>query len=359
MQRSVKIPCVLMRGGTSRGPFFLASDLPADIGARDEILLSALGSGHELQVDGIGGGNPLTSKVAIVGLSSRPGADIDYLFAQVRVAERVVDTSPNCGNMLAAVAPFAIEQGLIRARNGQTTVRIHNVNTGKLIDVQVQTPNGEVNYDGDAAIDGVPGTASPILMSFLNAAGAKTGKLLPTGQAMDVIDGVPVSCVDAATPLVIVNAEDLGKTGAETPAELDSDRAFMDRLENIRRAAGLLMGLGDVSQLVVPKPVLVAPCPADEPALTARYFMPHACHKAFAVTGGVGLATACATSGTVSARLLGNGPVTSLSIRHPAGRLDLRITAGEDAASPRVSVLRTARRLFEGHVFARVGRVAA
>lgn len=353
MQHSVRVPCVLMRGGTSRGPFFLATDLPADRAARDEILISALGAGHELQIDGIGGGNPLTSKVAIIGRPSRPDADVDYLFAQVKVGERTVDTSPNCGNMLSAVAPFAIEQGLVTAASGTTTVRVHNVNTGKLIDVTVETPRGRVTYEGAAAIDGVPGTAAPILMTFLDAAGAKTGRLLPSGAARDTIDGVEVSCVDAATPLVILRASDLGKTATETPAALDGDRAFMARLERIRREAGGRMGLGDVSALVIPKPVIVAAIAGEPAAIAARYFMPHACHKAFAVTGGVGLATACATPGTIVADMVDAATASALSIRHPAGRLDLKIDR-HVGAEPRVSVIRTARRLFEGAVFARI-----
>ena len=354
MQRSVHVPCVLMRGGTSRGPFFLASDLPADTFARDEILVSALGSGHELQVDGIGGGNPLTSKVAIVGPATRAGADVDYLFAQVNVAERRVDTSPNCGNMLSGVAPFAIEQGLVAAADPRTTVRVHNVNTGKVIDISVETPGGHVTYEGEAAIDGVPGTAAPILLTFRDVAGAKTGRLLPTGALRDVIDGVEATCIDAAMPLVILRAADLGKHGDESPAALDADRAFMERLEKIRLEAGRLMGLGDVSHLVVPKPVLVALSPAGPGTITGRYFMPHACHKAFAVTGGVGLATACALEGTVAAEACGGVPAGMLSIRHPSGRLDLRITPDPARGAPSVSLLRTARRLFEGRVFARI-----
>ncbi|WP_332117451.1 4-oxalomesaconate tautomerase [Azorhizobium caulinodans] len=350
---SIRVPCVLMRGGTSRGPFFLSSDLPTDVELRDAILLSALGAGHELQVDGIGGGNPLTSKVAIVGPSTRPGAQVDYMFAQVKVSERVVDTSPNCGNMLSAVVPFAIEQGLIAATPGTTTARVHNVNTGKLIDVTVSTPGGRVTYEGDAVIDGVPGSAAPILMTFLDVAGAKTGRLLPTGQAQDEIDGLPVSCVDAGMPLVILRAADLGKTALETPADLDRDRPFMDRLNAIRIEAGRRMGLGDVSGLVIPKPVILSPFAAETPALAARYFMPHSCHKAFAVTGGIGLAMAAATPGTVAAEAIGAQSPASLSIRHPAGRLDLRIEQSP-GDTPRISVLRTARRLFEGAVFARI-----
>lgn len=348
------IPCVLMRGGTSRGPFFLKSNLPTDTKSRDEILLSVLGSGHELQVDGIGGGNPLTSKVAIVGPSTRPDADVDYLFAQVKVSERIVDTSPNCGNMLSAVGPFAIEHGLVKARDGKTAVRIHNVNTGKVIEAVVRTPNATVAYDGDTHIDGVPGTAAPIDLTFLNAAGSKTGRLLPTGNLTDTFDGIEVTCIDAAMPLVLVRAGDLGKTGREAPQELDADAEFKQRLERIRLAAGRAMGLGDVSGLVIPKPVLIAPGSAIG-RLTVRYFMPHACHKALAITGGVGIATACATPGTLAAELLVDvRPPCTLTLEHPSGVLDLRLARNEGETEPRVSVVRTARRIFEGTVYAQL-----
>src|ERR1700739_4736045 len=254
----VRIPSVLMRGGTSRGPFFLRSDLPADAPARDAVLIGAMGAGRELQVDGIGGGHPLTSKVAIVGPSKVPGADVDYLFAQVKVRERVVDTSPNCGNMLAGVGPFAIETGLVPASDGTTLVRIHNVNTGKLIEARIATPDGHVTYDGDAAIDGVPGTAAPVFLAFIDAAGSKTGALLPTGAPIDRVGEVAVSCVDAAMPVMILRAHDMGKTARETPAELQADRAFMARLEQLRIAAGARMGIADAADRVIPKPVLVA-----------------------------------------------------------------------------------------------------
>ena len=320
MLRSVRVPCVLMRGGTSRGPFFLATDLPDNAAERDQLLISALGAGHELQIDGIGGGSPLTSKVAIVGPSTRPDADVDYLFAQVKVAECAVDTSPNCGNMLSAVAPFAIEQGLVRARHGQTTVRIHNMNTGKLIAATVQTPEGRVTYEGTTRIDGVPGGAAPIHLTFLEAAGSKTGHLLPTGAAIDVVENVPVTCIDAATPLVIMRAEDLGKTGLEQPGELDADCPFMTQLGAIRCAAARRMGLPP--GLVIPKPVLIAPARPGG-TVCARYFMPHACHRALAVTGAVALATACAIPGSVAHTLVGEVPQAAVTIEHPSGKLEL------------------------------------
>lgn len=354
MLQEQRIPCTLMRGGTSRGPFFLASHLPRDPHKRDTLLISAMGSGHELQVDGIGGGNPLTSKVAIVGPASVPGADVDYLFAQVKVTELVVDTSPNCGNMLSAVGPFAIEAGLVCGQDGVTIVRIHNVNTGKIIEAKVTTPDGRVSYEGDTVIDGVPGSAAPVHLAFADAAGAKTGKLLPTGAATDHILGVDVTCIDAAMPLVIMRASDLGKTGYETPAELDADAAFMQRLETIRIAAGERMGLKNVAQSVIPKPVLIA-APRNGGTVAARYFMPASCHKAFAITGAVGLSTACVTPGTVAAAQVGAIELPRIvAIEHPSGRLEISLERQADRSEPVASLVRTARRLFEGAVFARV-----
>jgi 2-methylaconitate cis-trans-isomerase PrpF len=349
-----RIPCTLMRGGTSRGPFFLASHLPRDPRERDAVLMSAMGSGHELQIDGIGGGNPLTSKVAIVGPATIPGAQVDYLFAQVKVAERMVDTAPNCGNMLSAVAPFAIEAGLVRADDGTTSVRIHNVNTGKIVEARVSTPRGQVTYEGDVAIDGVPGTAAPIHLAFADAAGAKTGKLFPTGKAKDSIQGIEATCIDAAMPLVVFRACDLGKTGYESAAELDSDRSFITRLESLRIEAGQRMGFKDVAELVIPKPVLVAH-PQRQGTISGRYFMPASCHKAFAITGAVGIATACVKPGTVASALIGEIALPrTLTIEHPSGRLDVKLESVAGSAEPVASLVRTARRLFEGAVFARV-----
>ena len=285
------IPCVLMRAGTSRGPFFLREWLPADERERDEALVGAIGASDLLQVDGVGGGSTLTSKVAIVSKSSQPGCDVDYLFAQVGVGQKSVDTRPNCGNMLSGVAPFAIEQGLVAAREGETTVRVFNVNTRSRIDVTVLTPGGRVTYEGATGIDGVAGTAAPIRLNFLDAWGSVTGSLFPTGRRIDVIDGLEVSCIDAAMPLVIVRARDLGLTGRESPAELDADRALLDRIEALRCAAGRAMGLGDVSTSVVPKPVIASAGDGDA-SVTSRYFTPRRCHASHAVTGAIGVATA-------------------------------------------------------------------
>jgi 2-methylaconitate cis-trans-isomerase PrpF len=350
------IPCVLMRGGTSRGPYFRGEDLPQDPTLRDRVLASVMGSGHELQIDGIGGGHPLTSKIAIVSRSARPHADVDYLFAQAGVQAPVIDVSPNCGNMLAGVGPFAIEAGMIPATDPETRVRIHNVNTGKLIEAIVQTPGGIVAYEGGTAIDGVPGTAAPVLLSFLDAAGAKTGRLLPTGTARDRVGGVEATCIDMAMPLVILRAADLGKAGDERPSDLEADTAFLERLEAIRREAGALMGLGDVAERVIPKPVLVSG-PRAGGTINVRYFTPRSCHRAVAATGAVGIATACVTPGSLAHELVGRpvtGPAARITVEHPAGRIpiDLELAApGAELPVLRASLVRTARRLLSGTVF--------
>lgn len=350
-----RIPCALMRGGTSRGPFFLLSDLPADPGQRDEVLLAAMGSPHDYQVDGIGGANPLTSKVAMISKSRHPGADVDYLFAQVLVNEKLVDTKPNCGNMLVAVGPFAIEAGLVAARHPETTVRIFNVNTQALVESIVQTPGGQVSYEGDAAIDGVPGTAAPVKLNFKSAVGSVTGKLLPTGRALDVIDGVEVSCVDVAMPMVLMRAEQFGKSGHESAAALDADRALFERMEAIRLKAGELMGMGNVSKLVVPKLGLLSK-PRNRGTIASRYFVPYSCHKAHAVTGTVCVASACAITGTVAAQIapLPPAPQGVVKIEHPSGMIAIELDVELETSPPvmrRAALIRTARRVFDGHVY--------
>jgi hypothetical protein len=340
-----------MRGGTSRGPYLLASDLPSDPALRDEVLIRIMGSGHELQVDGIGGGHPLTSKVAIISPSSIPTADVDYLFAQVNVRERNVDTSPNCGNMLAGVGPFALEAGLVKPSGEHSAIRIHNVNTRKLIEARIETPGGKVRYDGDTAIDGVPGTAAPIHLAFLDAAGAKTGKLLPSGNPVDVIAGIATSLIDAAMPIMAVIATDLGVSGYEMPADYAGNPSFLEKLETLRLEAGRRMGLGDVRGLVIPKPVLLAPA-RNGGHIAARYFMPHACHNAFAATGAVAVGTGGVTPGTLVAEIAGplNLPLDFL-IEHPSGIMPIHIERRPNADAPVVYIIRTARRLFEGRVF--------
>jgi 2-methylaconitate cis-trans-isomerase PrpF/tripartite-type tricarboxylate transporter receptor subunit TctC len=344
------IPCVLMRAGTSRGPFFLRDWLPADETERDEALIGAIGASDLLQVDGVGGGSTLTSKVAIVSKSSQPGCDVDYLFAQVGVGQKSVDTRPNCGNMLSGVAPFAIEQGLVPARDGETKVRVFNVNTRSRIDVTVLTPDRRVAYDGETGIDGVAGTAAPIRLNFLDAWGAVTGSLFPTGRRIDVIDGLQVTCLDAAMPLVILRARDLGLSGRETPAGLDANRALLERLEAVRRAAGQAMGLGDVSSSVVPKPVIVSDGD-DADSVASRYFTPLRCQASHAVTGAIGVATAFALPGTVASATTRQPGLRRISVLHPQGRIDVEVTvegAGEDARIQTAALVRTARKILQG-----------
>ena len=350
------IPCVLMRGGTSRGPFFLGDWLPADPVQRDRVLLTAMGSPHALQVDGIGGGNTLTSKVAIVSRSTRPDCDIDYLFAQVSVDRAMVDTRPNCGNMLSGAAPFAIDEGLVAPRDGVTSVRVHNVNTGAVIEAVVQTPGGCLTYEGDARIDGVPGTAAPVRLNFLEAWGAITGKLFPTGMRQEYVDGVAVTLIDAAMPMVLMRAQDFGLRGDETPAQLDGNAGLLERMERIRLEAGRRMGLGDVSQSVIPKPVLVAPCDsAGALALHSRYFTPRACHRAHAATGAVGVASAFLMPGTV-AHACGGPPVVggyrTVRIEHPSGGMDIDVDLDTASGEVRAAgLVRTARKIMKGLLY--------
>jgi len=346
------VPCVLMRAGTSRGPFFLREWLPEGDEARDQALIGAIGASDPLQLDGVGGGSTLNSKVAIVSRSTQPDCDLDYLFAQVGVGHRSVDTRPNCGNMLSGVAPFAIEQGLVKAQPGTTSVRVYNVNTGSRIDVTVRTPGGRVTYDGDARIDGVAGTSAPILLNFLDAWGAVTGQVFPTGRRIDTIDGIEVTCIDAAMPLMIVRASDLGLSGREKPAALDADTALLERLEALRLQAGRMMGLGDVSNSVIPKPVLVSA--GDSPnSVTSRYFTPRRCHASHAVTGAIGVASAFALPGTVASATAREPGRHALVVLHPAGQIDVEVElkgTGQDATVERAALVRTARKIMEGEL---------
>ncbi len=351
------IPCVLMRGGTSRGPFFRADWLPPDPARRDRVLLCAMGSPHELQVDGLGGGHALTSKVAIVAPSRRPGCDVDYLFAQVSVDRAAVDTRPNCGNMLSGVAPFAIDQGLVRGRRGETRVRIFNVNTQSTIDATVQTPDGRPEYEGDVRIDGVSGTGAPIRLDFVDAWGKTSGRLFPTGQPRDLVDGIWVTCIDAAMPLVMITAHALGLRGDETPAALDADAGLLARLESLRRQAARRMGLGEVAHSVVPKPVVVSPG-ATPDEVVSRYFTPASCHRSHAVTGAIGVATAFVTPGTVACPALAARPAGRhrIAVAHPAGRIeiDIEIDVAAAPAAGRVraaSLIRTARKIMDGQLY--------
>lgn len=350
------IPCTAMRGGTSKGLFFLADHLPADRAERDALLLSAMGSPDERQIDGMGGAHPLTSKVAVVGASSRPDADVDYLFLQVVVDKAEVSDSQNCGNMLAGVGPFAIERGLLSAAGDVTPVRIHMVNTGAVAKAYVSTPAGVVEYEGDARIDGVPGTAAAIPIDFLDVAGSSCGALLPTGNVVDEVRGVQVTCIDNGMPVVVLRASDFGKTGLETPEELEADAELKQRVEAIRLELGPRMNLGDVARKTVPKMTLVSP-PEKGGVIGTRTFIPHRVHEAIGVLGAVSVATACVLQGSVAAQVAGivvrNGE-QRLEIEHPTGffTVDMDVTQGKDGIEVRKSaLLRTARKLMQGEVY--------
>lgn len=349
MQRS--IPCVMMRGGTSRGLYFNGADLPEDTATRDAVLVAALGSADPSQIDGAGGGTSVTSKVAIVTPSAHPWAQVDYLFAQVGVQAAMVDTAPSCGNILAGVAPYAIENGFVPAQDGETVVRIHNVNTGGLIEATVQTPGRHVCYDGDTAIDGVPGSAAPIRLGFRNIAGSKTGSLLPTGNARDTVEGIPVSCIDLAMPMVLVPAAALGKSGHETKKELDSDGELLARLESVRRAAALRMGLGDVSDSVIPKIALLAQ-PQGPSGVSSRYFVPETCHAAHAATGAICIAGATRIEGSIAHEMQRPAADAAAAIRveHPKGAIEIDIRASASDSIDAAYLVRTARPIFTGHI---------
>jgi 4-oxalomesaconate tautomerase len=349
-----RIPCTLMRGGTSKGPFFLASDLPGDPALRDRVLLSVMGSPDDRQIDGLGGADPLTSKVAIISRSTRPGIDVDYLFAQVAIDRPLVDVTPNCGNMLAGVGPFAIDRGLVKAHEVVTAVKIYMVNTGNIAVAHVPTVDGEVISAGDASIAGVPGTAAPIRIDFLETAGSVCGALLPTGHALDTLDGIEATLIDNGMPVVVLRAADFGKSGYETPAALDGDKKFKDRLEEVRLAAGERMELGDVRSKVVPKMTLIAP-PKNGGDVATRTFIPHKCHAAIGVLGAVTVATACVLPNSVAFGIVSmpKGNVKRLSVEHPSGEFSLEIEvdrAAGDLKIVRSSLIRTARALFRGEV---------
>jgi 4-oxalomesaconate tautomerase len=346
------IATTLYRGGTSKGPVFLANDLPADPALRDAVLLAVMGSPDARQIDGVGGADSLTSKVAVVGPSTHPKADVDYLFLQVAVNEARVDVSQNCGNMLAAVGPFAIEQGLVPITGPLTHVRIHMVNTGSVAVAAVETPEGCVRYDGSARIDGVPGTAAPIPIDFLDIAGSSCGALFPTGQVRDRIAGIEVTLIDNGMPVVIMRARDFGRSGHERPDELEADRDLKSRIEQVRLVAGHLMNLGDVSGKTVPKMCLVAR-PSAGGAISTRNFIPHTVHKAIGVFGAVSVATACVVPGTIAAEFVVDGqgePHRRLDIEHPTGRFTIDMNVTPDGHVERAALLRTARPLLRGQV---------
>jgi 4-oxalomesaconate tautomerase len=349
------VRCMLMRGGTSKGAYFLAEDLPADPAERDDLLLRIMGSPDARQIDGIGGAHPLTSKVAVISPSARADADVDYLFLQVGVEAAMVSDRQNCGNLLAGVGPFAVERGLVSA----APVRIHMVNSGSLATARFRGADGVVEYDGDVAIAGVPGTAAAVILDFSGTEGSATGALLPTGHTTDVIDGITVTCIDNGMPVVVVAAAALGRTGYETVAELEADPELGHRVQALRLAAGPLMGLGDVSATSVPKISLIAP-PADGGTVCTRTFIPVRVHDSIGVLGAISVATALLLDGAAGADLAAVKPgQTRFDIEHPTGHLEVEAEVDTTSHPPtviRAGVVRTARKLFDGTVFARRSR---
>ena len=350
------IPYMQFRGGSSKGLFFKATDLPADEVSRNKIILAAMegvGQGDLRQIDGLGGGTSLTSKVAIISLSKDKNADIDYLFLQVVIGKGKIATMQTCGNILAGVVPFAVECGMIKANNPTTSARVNMVNTGGICEVTVQTPGGKVNYEGDAKVDGVPGTAAPIICNYLGTAGSTCGTLLPTGNLIDIVDGIEVTCIDNGMPEVIIRASDLGITGYEMPAKLEANNVLKNKLESIRLQIGPKMNLGDVKDLTVPKMCMVSP-PLNGGTINTRTFIPHICHEAIGVLGAVSIATACVLKGTVMDGIADAHDKHNLSIEHPTGEFTvcLDITnKNSNIIINQAGVIRTARLLSKGEVF--------
>lgn len=354
------IPCILMRGGTSRGPFFLESDLPAEPAARDRVLLGAMGSPDRRQIDGLGGAHPLTSKVGIVRRSTTPGVDLDFLFAQLQPERDTVDVTPNCGNMLAAVLPFALERGLLPAGEGTTTARILTLNTNMQCDVTVLTPGRRLQYTGEARIDGVPGTAAPITINFLDTAGSVCPALLPSGRVRDEVQvggaepfTVQATLIDNGMPMVLVRAADFGVSGYESVEELNGNAPLRTRIEALRLACGPLMGLGDVASKSYPKMCLVA-APAARGNVSTRCFIPHVCHEAIGVLAAVTVATACVLEGSITQGIarVPEGLRKTVSVEHPTGEfsVELELDAQEPQKVVRAALLRTARPIMRGEV---------
>jgi 4-oxalomesaconate tautomerase len=345
-----------MRGGTSKGLYFHEHDLPMDREIRDRVLLAAMGSPDARQIDGVGGAHPLTSKVAVIRPSSVAHADVDYLFLQVVVDKAEVSDSQNCGNILAGVGPWAIENGLVPVAGELTPVRIHMLNTASIAVAYVPTPGGVVEYEGDARIDGVPGTAAPIALEFLDVAGSSCGSLLPTGSAIDEVNGVSVTCIDNGMPVVVLRAQDFGLTGEEAPEQLESNATLKSQIEAIRLAVGPRMNLGDVTKKTVPKMCLVSP-PRQGGAISTRTFIPHRVHEAIGVLGAVSVATACMTPGSVAAsvaQLPGNQATQRIDVEHPTGFFTVDMEVSVEAGQVNVrrsALLRTARKLMAGEIF--------
>jgi 4-oxalomesaconate tautomerase len=353
MQKSV--PCLLMRGGTSKGAYFLADDLPADPAAREKALLALMGSPDLRQIDGLGGAHPLTSKVAIVRKSERPGVDVDYLFVQVVVDEAKTSTRQNCGNILAGIGPFAIEKGLVEAQDGETLVTVYMENTDSVAKQRILTPGRKVQYEGDASIDGVPGTHAPIMIEFLDVAGSSCGALFPTGNPADEVEGLRVTLVDNGMPCVLVDARDLGIDGNESIEALESNKELKARVEALRLACGPLMNLGDVKETTVPKMFLLSP-PRNGGLVHTRSFIPHRVHEAIGVLAAASVAVGVNTPGAVGHDFanIPEGRRRLCEVEHPTGTMGVEVVMAEDPATlvpDSVAIMRTARLLMSGTAY--------
>ena len=346
------IRAMWMRGGTSKGGYFLASDLPDDPRMRDAALLSIMGSPDNRQIDGMGGADPLTSKVAVVRTSEREGVDVDYLFLQVFVDQAIVTDAQNCGNILAGVGPFAIERGLLAAQDGETPVTIFMENTGQIAQAIVQTPDARVMYKGSAQIDGAPSTSAPIPIEFKDTAGSSCGALLPTGNVVDQVNGIAVTMIDNGMPCVVMRAQDLGISGTEDPVDIEANAPLRERLEALRLTCGPLMNLGDVTDKTVPKMTMVSPA-IDGGAIMTRTFIPHRCHKTIGVLGAVSVATACLIKSTTAYDLAqtGQGHERKISVEHPTGEMTVVVTLDENGTVTKAAILRTTRKLMDGEIF--------
>lgn len=352
----IAIPYMQLRGGSSKGLFFKASDLPADEAERNKIIIAAMegvGHGDPRQIDGLGGATPLTSKVAIISLSESKEADLDYLFLQVVVGKGQVSDTQNCGNILAGVVPFALESGMIKANDTTTTVRVHMVNTGSICEIIVETPGGQVNYAGTTKIDGVKGSAAPIICNYEGIAGSTCGSLLPTGNIKDIVNGVAVTCIDNGMPVVLLRSVDLGISGYESPSELNANELLKNKLESIRLAIGEKMNLGNVKDKTVPKMCIISP-PLQGGTINTRTFLPQVCHEAIGVLGAISVGTACLLKGSITDGMAKINNENTLSIEHPSGEftIHLNITVTENKITVhKAGVIRTARLLSKGHVF--------
>ena len=353
MNDQIKIPCMFIRGGTSRGPYFLKKDLPSDIIKRDKTLLAVMGSPDLRQIDGLGGAEPVKSKVAIIDKSKEDGIDVDYYFAQVKIDKPIVDTKPSCGNILVGVGPYAIEKGLVEAQDGETSVVVRDKNTGMKIEQIIQTPNKQVQYDGDFKIDGVPTPGSPIKLKFLNIIGSQTKKLFPSGNTLDTIDGINFTLVDCAVPMVIFKATDLGLSGNETFEKLNKNKGLIEKMNNIRIKIAKEVGLGDVANSVIPKTAIVMK--PEKGNIKSRYFMPWDCHPAYAVTGSMALLAACKSKKTICSEFYNDySDSGKFSLEHPSGTLEIEFKIKyENDFIKDISVIttRNARLIMSGDVF--------